>query len=609
MRVQSLRMLNFQGVEKLEIDDLGHLPLVVLSGRNGTGKSTTILAASLAWHLPDDFDGNSVVGPWGEQAEVSVTLKLTQDEQIILYDALGVADTPPCPEFVTLDVVIPEFEKARYVNGSVWTETLRSKKFRTLNPFSKITLIPAERTISRGNMSTLDPNTLSFESAERIRASAIESMLEQWTNFSLDGIPDYLAALDYVDLMDQRNGEYMDGHFSEFDEISDSFMRATGKKIDRPSPARGGGFAIFVDAQNGNRHALSDLSSGEHEALGLMYMVRRLATAGGILLVDEPELHLHPSLQTTILEMIEKGSESSQLWLSTHSPNLINSAPLDSLISIAPGGNGGNQATSIRDKTSRLELLNDLGVTPSAWLQHDRIIVVEGVSDKRYLELLFPVETARSLIYVAGSRDGVDATVRTLSAGEPFLPWVAIRDLDLINADKKAPHGESFTWSRRAFENVFLEGELLCRAVRNAAGNISAAEVEAHLSHLAGSEKGSVRTLLLEEKVKSALPGTRPPNPNDYASSLRHQVQLLNDRIAIIGQVEQDVDQYIKDRWESEWKRLVQGKRVLAGFVSKTPFSGMVNFMNAVCKTIRENPELMPQDLQDVRDLITRSPQ
>lgn len=609
MRVQSLKMVNFQGVEKLEIDDLGHLPLVVLSGRNGTGKSTTILAASLAWHLPHDFDGNSVVGPWGQQAEVSVTLKLTQSEQILLYDALGIADTPPCPEFITLDVVIPEFEKAHYVNGSVWTETLRSKKFRTLNPFSKITLIPAERTISRGNMNTLDPNALSFESAERMRTSAIESMLEQWSNFSLDGIPDYLAALDYVDLIDQRNGEYMDGRVSEFDEISDSFMRATGKKIDRPSPAQGGGFAIFVDAQNGNRHALSDLSSGEHEALGLMYMVRRLATAGGILLVDEPELHLHPSLQTTILEMIEKGSEGSQLWLSTHSPNLINSAPLDSLISIAPGGNGSNQATSIRDKTSRLELLNDLGVTPSAWLQHDRIVVVEGASDKRYLELLFPVETARSLIYIAGSRDGVDATVRTLSDGEPFLPWVAIRDLDLINADKKTPHDESFTWSRRTFENMFLEGELLCHAIRNAAGNTSAAEVEAHLLHLAGSEKESVRTLLLEEKVKSALPGTRPSNPNDYASSLQHQVQLLNDRIALIGQVEKGVDQYIKDRWEDDWKRLVQGKRVLANFVPKTPFRGMVNFMNAVCKTIREDPELMPQDLQDVRDLLTCAPQ
>ncbi|WP_406412015.1 AAA family ATPase [Streptomyces halstedii] len=609
MRVQSLKMINFQGVESLEITELGHLPLVVLSGRNGTGKSTTILAASLAWDLSNDFEGDSVVGPWGEQAEVSVTLKLTQEEQILLHDSLGVADTPPCPEFITLDVVIPEFRKAYYSNETVWTETLRSKKFKTLNPFSRITLIPAERTISRGNMSSLDPNTLSFESAERIRASAVESMVNGWSNFSLSGIPDYLAALDYSDLIDERNGEKTDGHVSEFDEISNSFMRATGKRIDRPSPSRGGGFAIFVDAQNGNRHSLSHLSSGEHEALGLMYMVRRLAAQGGVLLIDEPELHLHPSLQTTILEMIETGSESSQLWLSTHSPNLINSAPVDSLISIAPGGDGRNQATSIRDKTSRLELLNDLGVTPSAWLQHDQIIVVEGTTDKRYLELLFPIETARSLIYVAGNRDGVDATVRTLSAGEEFLPWVAIRDLDLINTEKKTPHERSFTWSRRTFENIFLDGELLCHAIRNAAGNISAVEIEEALSQLATSEKGSVRALLIEEKVKSAVPGTRPPDPKDYASSLQHQVQLLTERIARISQVEREVDQHIQENWENEWKKLVQGKRILAHFVSRTPFNRMSSFMNAVCKTIRETPELMPPDLQKVRDLLTQAPQ
>ncbi|WP_190008523.1 ATP-dependent nuclease [Streptomyces anulatus] len=607
MRIQSLKVANFQGIKSIEISDVGNLPLVTLSGRNGSGKSTIFLAASLAWDLPVDFNQSNIVGPWGEEAEVSITIRLTNEERALLYETLDVTDTPPCPEFITLGTVIPAFGEARFANDTVWAETLRSKKCRTLNPFSKISVIPAERTISRRDMSTLDPNTLSQESAEQIRTSAIDSMVNQWTTFSLDSIPDFLAALDYADLIDEREGNITDGHVSKFDEISDSFFRATGKRIKRPSYTRSGGFAMFVDAQNGNHHALSDLSSGEHEALGLMYMVRRLAMSGGILLVDEPELHLHPALQTTILEMIETGSDSSQLWLSTHSPNLINSAPVDSLISIASGGDEGNQATRIQDKTSRLELLNDLGVTPSAWLQHDRIIVVEGPTDKRYLELIFPVETARSLIYIAGNRDGVDATVRTLSAGEQLLPWLAIRDLDLINAGKMATGREGFTWSRRTFENIFLDGELISRTICNAAGSITAAETEAALSHLAASEKESVRALLVEEKVKSAVPGTRPPNPNDYESALRHQVELLNARIARIEDFETEVDDYIEDNWERDWKKLVQGKRVLSGFVSKTPFSGMANFMNAVCKTLRESPELMPLDLQEVQGLLIHS--
>ncbi len=42
-----------------------------------------------------------------------------------------------------------------------------------------------------------------------------------------------------------------------------------------------------------------------------------------ILLIDEPELHLHPSLQETFAQLLLEFSQNAQIFITTHSPLLI----------------------------------------------------------------------------------------------------------------------------------------------------------------------------------------------------------------------------------------------------------------------------------------------
>lgn len=609
MRIKSLRLRNFQGIQNFELQNLETSPLIVLSGRNGTGKSTALLAISLLWEIPKDFNPYSFVGPWDSKAEIEMSLRLTEEERsllgLIVHETRGQEGT--CPEILRLGIALTEYEQPEHLESNIWIDTIRSKRFRSLNSFARLTMIPAERSVSRSNLGSLDPDSLSSDSAENIRTRAIESMINQWDSFSLSSIPDYLAAIDYSDLISRRNEEgQREIEITQYDEIVASFLEATGKHIERPTLSREGRFAIFVDALNGNRHTIGQLSSGELHALALMYMARRLASSGGILLVDEPEQHLHPSLQTTILEMIRDSNEGAQLWLSTHSPNLINSAPIDSIVSVTAANGSDNQAVRVSRQESRLQVLSDLGVTPSAWLQHDRIIIVEGDTDRRYLELLFPVETSRSLIYVAGNRAGVDATLRTLSAGEGLLPWIAIRDLDLVDPSS-GTQGSCFTWSRRTFENIFLDGSILARAIQTAAGEANPIDIEKSLMSLAQSEKEEVESLLIEERLKELVPNVRPQNRKDLDSSLSNQIELLTKKRAHLEQARNEVRERIETSWSSEWKSLVQGKRVLAQFVRETPFGSMPSLINAVCKALREDAALMPSDLRELQALISES--
>ncbi|MFF2402818.1 ATP-binding protein, partial [Streptomyces goshikiensis] len=80
-------MRNFRGIRNIVIDDFADTSLVLLSGRNGTGKSTLLLGLSLAWEIPANFDDTSIVGPWGPAASVVVKFRLTDFERGRLADA------------------------------------------------------------------------------------------------------------------------------------------------------------------------------------------------------------------------------------------------------------------------------------------------------------------------------------------------------------------------------------------------------------------------------------------------------------------------------------------------------------------------------------------
>jgi ABC-type transport system involved in cytochrome c biogenesis ATPase subunit len=80
-----------------------------------------------------------------------------------------------------------------------------------------------------------------------------------------------------------------------------------------------------IQRNYGNPHYLEDLGAGEQQALILMFMVSRWLTKGGIVLIDEPDLHLHVSLQRHLLRELSRlivDEMGGQLIVTSHSPTL-----------------------------------------------------------------------------------------------------------------------------------------------------------------------------------------------------------------------------------------------------------------------------------------------
>ncbi|MCE5164302.1 AAA family ATPase [Plesiomonas sp. PI-19] len=94
-----------------------------------------------------------------------------------------------------------------------------------------------------------------------------------------------------------------------------------GKEIESDIAPGENRLSVKIKGQRGVRHSLDELSAGEHQVLILVYLISRWLQPGGIVLIDEPDLYLHPSLVSGLLANLERlvAGKQGQLILTSHS--------------------------------------------------------------------------------------------------------------------------------------------------------------------------------------------------------------------------------------------------------------------------------------------------
>ena len=79
-----------------------------------------------------------------------------------------------------------------------------------------------------------------------------------------------------------------------------------------------------LQGKRGQYHGIDELSAGERQMLILIYTISRWLQPGGIVLIDEPERHLHPSLVRPLLASIEGivRDNDGQLMITSHAVDI-----------------------------------------------------------------------------------------------------------------------------------------------------------------------------------------------------------------------------------------------------------------------------------------------
>jgi hypothetical protein len=140
---------------------------------------------------------------------------------------------------------------------------------------------------------------------------------------------------------------------------------------------------------------LADLGSGISE-LVLQYLYLLLRTSDDarrdlpvLLLIDDPECHLHPSLLIDFVKTVAKTSPNCQLLMTSHSSALMDGMSEGwRLFHAEQDALGATQTSPILRKPSERRLMESLGVSPGHLALASVILWVEGPSDAIYLRRL-----------------------------------------------------------------------------------------------------------------------------------------------------------------------------------------------------------------------------
>jgi len=141
----------------------------------------------------------------------------------------------------------------------------------------------------------------------------------------------------------------------------------------------------FLTQRDGTKLDLSRASGGEKEIINFLLGIFALNVKNGVVIIDEPELHLHPKWQRILLELFYDFTEKRgiQFFVVTHSPHFITPQSIRSIFRIYLNTDANSQVASpqVLDESEKdlFMLVNIFNNTKVFFA--DKVILVEGNVD------------------------------------------------------------------------------------------------------------------------------------------------------------------------------------------------------------------------------------
>ena len=304
MKIKNLHIKEYNGLENLDInfESKGKvLDLIVLAGINGSGK-TRVLESVLDFFYKIEMFYKS-------QNKIELFYEEIENESI---KTAG-----------NIDVFYNELKNG--AKGAVLSpKYLEIKKI--LKKFPKIIYVPTE---------------INFQKVQKAQTNFKKeyNFINIVDSYEIKDIPSYIATrISKVanEEEDLTMGQVRKKVFAEINgifEILELDVKLSEISKDENS------MPIFTDS-SGKKFGINELSSGEKQLFLRTLAIKMLEPENSIIMIDEPELSLHPKWQQKIVDVYRKIGKNNQIILATHSPHFLGSVEKENIILLEKNENG-----------------------------------------------------------------------------------------------------------------------------------------------------------------------------------------------------------------------------------------------------------------------------
>jgi ABC-type multidrug transport system ATPase subunit len=228
--------------------------------------------------------------------------------------------------------------------------------------------------------------------------------------------------------------------------------------------------SLRVKLPSGNSIPFPDLSSGEKEVFFILSFFLRHDINNSIIIIDEPELHLHPELSRKLIRLMRTIRTGNQIWAATHSPDLVDEAGREHTFFIrANEDRTRSECIPATAEGAEIQILRDLfGYSGYVGLSR-KIVFSEGEdssADRKTFTNLFPDLTREVKLIPAGSVDNLyrinRAILALLESDVARTEFYLVRDRDYLSDEAVKKHlgsipGKLFVLTRYHIENYLLD--------------------------------------------------------------------------------------------------------------------------------------------------------
>ena len=326
MKIKNLHIEEYNGLEKLDINfesERKVLNLIVLAGINGSGK-TRVLESIRYWF--EMFRSKAVnVELFYEENEREVLKSLMNSEGLTeiekeMQKEIEYTDCLRNIKFYNYDYRHNKTENRNYNSKII------SKSFEKLKIFPKLIYVPTE---------------INFEEIKKAQTNLKKEyrFINIVDSYEIKDIPSYIATRISKVANEEENltmGQVRKKVFAEINgifEILELDVKLSEISKDENS------MPIFTDS-SGKKFGINELSSGEKQLFLRTLAIKMLEPENSIIMIDEPELSLHPKWQQKIVDVYRKIGKNNQIILATHSPHILGSVEKENIILLEKNENG-----------------------------------------------------------------------------------------------------------------------------------------------------------------------------------------------------------------------------------------------------------------------------